>query len=554
MGACDYLPPRAEEVAMLSLNSLPLGFRFRPTDEELIDYYLREKINGNDDEVRVIREIDVCKWEPWDLPDLSVVQSKDPEWFFFCPQDRKRTYWVMHEYRPTLKELDGTNPGQNAFVLCRLFRKQDETLEGSNCDEVEQTVLTPIAAKNSPEDLATIAVSPPSQVTEDRKHHGVLSSITENSEEATSNVITPTDCQSDGCDADYAQHPMTQPIATEVNPLESLGIFLNPIGETLDDKLFSPVHMHMPQHMYFQVNNEAEYGTNGENFAELLDSVVNWGDFSCDLSSSQKTQTISCGKDNGSGSDSEVEMASVPFTPSLQTGWPEVNIDRKHPFIGAAPEVYSTITSDLSGNQQKSNMGLLQNNSQMASLPDVAGQVYNVFNGYMESGNYNAVASSDNGTGIKIMTRQLRNELPNMNPLNQGTAARRILLQCKSHSVFTKPKESRKPEEEDSKPVIAGGRKVSENHAAADESVADTKVVNEPQKTSLDAADNSKIYQQHDTKANSISELKEALLFEGVPVKSKPCVSRKILSSVVFIFVVVVLIVFFANIWEYLKF
>lgn len=181
-------------MAVLSFNSLPLGFRFRPTDEELITHYLRLKISGNDEEVRVIREIDVCKWEPWDLPgmclifgfmvlanwvlgflvgfwvgcfmfvgfaDLSEIRTNDMEWFFFCPRDRKypnghrlnrataagywkatgrdrqiksktrlvgmkktlvfhtgraphgkRTVWVMHEYRATAKELDGTHPGQ----------------------------------------------------------------------------------------------------------------------------------------------------------------------------------------------------------------------------------------------------------------------------------------------------------------------------------------------------------------------------------------------------------------------------------------------------------
>ena len=51
--------------------SLPLGFRFRPTDIELIDHYLRLKINGKQGEVACIREVDICRVEPWDLPGKS---------------------------------------------------------------------------------------------------------------------------------------------------------------------------------------------------------------------------------------------------------------------------------------------------------------------------------------------------------------------------------------------------------------------------------------------------------------------------------------------------
>uniref|UniRef100_A0A7N0TSC1 NAC domain-containing protein n=1 Tax=Kalanchoe fedtschenkoi TaxID=63787 RepID=A0A7N0TSC1_KALFE len=46
----------------------PPGFRFHPTDEELILYYLKRKVCGRRLKLDMISETDVYKWDPEDLP------------------------------------------------------------------------------------------------------------------------------------------------------------------------------------------------------------------------------------------------------------------------------------------------------------------------------------------------------------------------------------------------------------------------------------------------------------------------------------------------------
>ncbi|XP_028055030.1 NAC domain-containing protein 62-like [Camellia sinensis] len=184
---------------VLPLNALPVGYRFSPTDAELINHFLSSKITGNQEVVTQIREVDLCKFEPWDLPAMSLIETNDDKWIFFCPKDSKynngkqsnratragywkatgkdrsiksvngttvigtmktlafytgsapkgqRTDWVIHEYSATSEGLGGSNPGQGSFLLFKLMkkhdkkldRKQDDSTEGLICNEVDKNV------------------------------------------------------------------------------------------------------------------------------------------------------------------------------------------------------------------------------------------------------------------------------------------------------------------------------------------------------------------------------------------------------------------------------
>lgn len=54
----------------IAASSMFPGFRFSPTDEELISYYLKNKLESPEKSVEVISEVDICNFEPWDLPGL----------------------------------------------------------------------------------------------------------------------------------------------------------------------------------------------------------------------------------------------------------------------------------------------------------------------------------------------------------------------------------------------------------------------------------------------------------------------------------------------------
>ncbi|GAB4848573.1 hypothetical protein Ancab_003279 [Ancistrocladus abbreviatus] len=63
------------------------GFRFHPTEEELVEFYLRRKVEGKKFNVELITFLDLYRYDPWELPALAAIGEK--EWFFYVPRDRK---------------------------------------------------------------------------------------------------------------------------------------------------------------------------------------------------------------------------------------------------------------------------------------------------------------------------------------------------------------------------------------------------------------------------------------------------------------------------------
>ncbi|KAL5989498.1 hypothetical protein ACLOJK_010390 [Asimina triloba] len=170
---------------------LPPGFRFHPTDQELIIHYLKEKLSSSQSStVSIIADVDLYRYNPWELPEKACFGES--EWFFFSPRDRKypngvrpnraagsgywkatgtdkpilessgsqclgvkkalvfyrgrppkgaKTDWVMHEYR-LLESSPQRHKGSmrlDDWVLCRVRQKSSMPLQMGDKQEISIT-------------------------------------------------------------------------------------------------------------------------------------------------------------------------------------------------------------------------------------------------------------------------------------------------------------------------------------------------------------------------------------------------------------------------------
>ncbi|XP_031106986.1 NAC domain-containing protein 22-like [Ipomoea triloba] len=65
------------------------GFRFHPTEEELLNFYLRSAVNAKKPRSDIIGFLNIYQHDPWDLPGKASEGQGEREWYFFVARDRK---------------------------------------------------------------------------------------------------------------------------------------------------------------------------------------------------------------------------------------------------------------------------------------------------------------------------------------------------------------------------------------------------------------------------------------------------------------------------------
>ena len=130
------------ETDPLSQLSLPPGFRFYPTDEELLVQYLCRKVAGHGFSLEIIGEIDLYKFDPWILPSeyrfknlyLSI-QSGDDSLFLsfnFVVFIQVKLYLGRKSGISSVREIGSTRMGPDPIgLLGRVIGRPRELIRSS---------------------------------------------------------------------------------------------------------------------------------------------------------------------------------------------------------------------------------------------------------------------------------------------------------------------------------------------------------------------------------------------------------------------------------------
>ncbi|WCJ29373.1 NAC domain containing protein 57 [Euphorbia peplus] len=112
------------------------GYRFHPSDEELVNHYLKLKMLGQDDKVYMIPEINLLKLEPWEIPEMAMKMSNNSN----------------DKYNATFDF-----PTKSNFFVCKLKEKEDS--EDNPASELEHGQSSAYAGNQSSENNPTQDVS-----------------------------------------------------------------------------------------------------------------------------------------------------------------------------------------------------------------------------------------------------------------------------------------------------------------------------------------------------------------------------------------------------------
>ncbi|KAI3448281.1 hypothetical protein Pfo_004946 [Paulownia fortunei] len=168
--------------------NLPPGFRFYPTDEELVVHFLHRKASLLPCHPDVIPDLDLYPYDPWDLDGKAMAEGR--KWYFYSrrtktritgsgywqsigveepihssggqevgmkkywgfyigePSEGVKTNWIMQEYRVSSSSFTSrsssrrrnSNIDYSKWVVCRVYERDDND-DDDDDDGIELSCL-----------------------------------------------------------------------------------------------------------------------------------------------------------------------------------------------------------------------------------------------------------------------------------------------------------------------------------------------------------------------------------------------------------------------------